>query len=107
MLASGDVGLGLVCQCIMETSQLGGLVDLLMSHIHGVGRDALPNLSCECLVGIGGVREFGADLFFRNPVVVLGLLIEVLSSPQEFVVRRFDGPDACIGTVELVSASFV
>jgi hypothetical protein len=66
---------------MVEASQLGSLVDLLMSHIRGVGRDAFPNLSCECLVGIGGIHEFGADPFFRNPVVLLSLLVEVLSSP--------------------------
>jgi hypothetical protein len=37
LLAPSDVGLGLVCQCIVEASQLGGLVHLLMSHICGVG----------------------------------------------------------------------
>jgi hypothetical protein len=82
-------------------------VNLLISHICSVSRNTFPNLPGECLVGIGSVLEFGADPFFRNPMVVLGLLVEVLSSTQEFVVGRYDGSDTLIGLVEPVAVSFV
>jgi hypothetical protein len=59
------------------------------------------------LVGIGGVCEFCANPFFHDPMVVLGLLIEVLSPTQEFVVGRFDGSDTHIGLVELVATGFI
>jgi hypothetical protein len=72
-----------------------------------MGRDAFPNLLGQYLIGIGSFRELSTDLFFCDPMVIVGLLVDVLSSTQEFVVGCFDSIDTRIGSVELISVSFV
>jgi hypothetical protein len=103
----GGVGFGEEGHRIVETSDLGGLVDSPHVVLGGSGDDSLPDLPLEGLVSVCGSGKLRLEPVVGGLPLSLGLLIDVQGASVERVIRSFDVPDSVIGLIELVSAGLV
>jgi hypothetical protein len=103
----GSVGFGEEGHRIVETNDLGGLVDLPHVVLGGSGDDSLPDLSLKGLVGVCGSGKLRLKLVVGGLPLSLGLLVDVEGASVKRVVRSFDVPDSVVGLIELVSAGLI
>jgi hypothetical protein len=101
------VGFGKEGHCIVETSDLGGLVNSPHIVLGGSGDDSLLDLPLEGLVGICGSGKLRLEPVVGGLSLSLGLLIDVEGASVERIVRSFDVPNSVVGLIELVSAGLV
>jgi hypothetical protein len=103
----GGVGFGEKGHRIVETSDLGGLVDSPHVVLSGSGDNSLPDLPLEDLVGVHGSGKLRLEPVVRGLPLSFGLLVDVEGSPVKYVIRSFDVPHPMICLVELVPAGLV
>jgi hypothetical protein len=103
----GGVGLGEEGHRIVQSSDLGGLVNSPHIVLGGSGNNSLPDLPLEGLVGVGGSGELRLEPIVGGLPLSLGLLVDVEGASVERVIHSFDMPDSVVGLIELVSAGLV
>jgi hypothetical protein len=103
----GGVGFSEEGYHIVETSDLGGLVDPPHIVLGGSGDDSLQDLPLEDLVDVCGSGKLHLEPVVGGLLLSLGLLVDIEGASVERVVRSFDVPDSVIGLIELVSVGLV
>jgi hypothetical protein len=106
-MTPGGVGFSQEGYRIVETSDLGSLVDPPHVVLGGAGDHGLPNLSLEGLVGVGGPGQLRLEPGVRGFPLGTCLLVDVERTLVERLVRSFDLSDSIIVLIELVSTGLV